>query len=282
MPSSAEIPWLELELTAAAEQAPFLELALDQEGFEGWVVEAEEPELRWVHYLAQQGDWPRRLETFKAICAGSGARVRQRGEIRDQDWAENWKAFYHPMKVGERVVVCPSWEQYQAEADEVVVELDPGSAFGTGYHETTRLCLALLERFLPQESVLDYGTGSGILSIAALKLGAKTVTAVDFDPVAVAVCRENLEKNGFGNIEVLEASTPPQGRSYPLVVANITAKVLLEVRESLLACCEDILILSGIIDQRADEVVKAFVDDGFELLERRAEGEWVCLCLRRR
>lgn len=267
-------PWLELELSAGEEAAPYLETALTDAAFEGWVVEQESPRLQWVLYLPQEGDWPGRLEQLQRIAADHQAVLAQRGEVRDEDWAENWKAFYHPKRVGERLVICPSWEKFEPRPEDVVVILDPGSAFGTGYHETTRLCLLALQEAKPG-TVLDCGTGSGILAIAAALLGADSVQAFDRDPVAVKVARENVEINHV-RVEVREAAEPPEG-VFDTVVANITAAALIGLRDRLLAATGGRLILSGIIEERAEEVVEAFTGHGLELVQRHHEGEWVAL-----
>ncbi len=268
--SDSQLNWLELALTAPAEEAPFLEHALLENGFEGWVVEVEEPQLRWILYLPQEGRWRERLENLKGL-----ARVEQRNQVKDADWAENWKEFYHPVRVGQRLVVCPSWESFTPRSEDVVITLDPGSAFGTGYHETTRLCLESLERLAPLGTVLDCGCGSGILSIAAAKLGANRVVAFDRDPVAVRVARENVAIN---QVEVLceQRDQPPQAL-FDLVVANITASALLAMRDLLLEATGRQLILSGIIEERAQDVVDGFRQAGLKLTEQHQDGEWVSL-----
>lgn len=279
--------WLELEVRAASEQSPFLEAGLEAAGFEGWVVERQDQELVLVLYLPREGDWEGRLLRLRQVVSECGGSSSQRGLVRDEDWAENWKAFYHPFRVGKGLLVCPSWELQEPEPHEVRLVLDPGAAFGTGYHETTRLCLELLEesvRQLKPDGCLDYGTGSGILALAALKLGVPRVLAVDFDPVAVRVARENLALNGVdAAAEVLEAKVPPPGKSFPLVTANLTAAVLCRLADNLYQAVTSPgrLIAGGIISESASEVVERFETLGMELLERREAGDWVALVLGR-
>ncbi len=209
--------------------------------------------------------------------------------IHENDWANNWKQYYKPERIGERLVVCPSWEQYEPKADDVMLTLDPGAAFGTGQHETTRLCLLLLEQaVLPGSRVLDVGCGSGILSIAALKLGAKEATAVDIDPYAAATARQNALENGFeddryhtvaGNLLADSQLCNTIGGAYDVIAANIVADVILAMKALFYAKLETAgtLLVSGIIDARADEVEQALVQAGFGVAERRELRGWVAL-----
>ena len=156
-----------------------------------------------------------------------------RGEVlvektHEEDWANNWKKYYKPSKVGEKIVVKPIWEDYEKKDDELVVELDPGMAFGTGDHETTRMCIQALEKYVEKDStVFDVGTGSGILAIAAAKLGAKKAVGVDLDPVAVESAKENVSYNNLDNIEVLYGNLVEviEGKA-DIVVANIIAEII--------------------------------------------------------
>ena len=203
-------------------------------------------------------------------------------EIEEQQWETAWRKHYKTLKVGERLIIKPAWEEYQAEAGEVVIELDPGMAFGTGQHATTRLCLVALERFLrPGAKVLDLGTGSGILAIAAAKLGAASVLALDINSAAVTVARSNIEANGFAHLVVVEGGTLPwshgawQG-SFDLVAANIIADVIEELAHPLTHAlkAKGVLIAGGIIRERLDEVVERLEGAGVSVIDILAEGEW--------
>lgn len=216
--------------------------------------------------------------------------------MREEDWAHAWKQFYKPMRIGRRVVLKPSWEEFAAEADDVVVELDPGMAFGTGLHPTTRLCVAALEDVVRAgDAVLDVGTGSGVLSIVAAKLGAAAIVATDIDQIAVDVTRENVALNGLqlapdGSIDVRLGSVPAgmAGR-FQVVVANILAEVLaglydgtygnVPLAEPLAA--DGTMILSGIIEERAFLVEEAVARHGLTLVRREQEGDWVALYVQR-
>jgi len=220
-------------------------------------------------------------------------RMRSVGELsieqrREEDWANAWKEHYRPVRVGRKVVVRPPWQEYQPAEGEVVIELDPGMAFGTGTHPSTRLCLLGLEDEIKAgDLVFDVGTGSGILAIAAAKLGAKRVDAVDVEPVAVRSARENATRNGVGNVlQIEEGSAGPDQPftgEYDLVLANIIARVLIEVVDGVAASVKPggTLVLAGIIERREPATRAAYEDLGF-VIERRAQIEdWVSLIFRR-
>lgn len=237
--------------------------------------------------------------------------------LEEEDWANAWKQHYRVLRVGARIVVVPSWLEHQPETGDVVLHLDPGMAFGTGLHPTTQLCLELLEHHVrPGQQVLDLGTGSGILAIAAARLGAGHVLALDNDPVAVAVAAENIARNGvsatvtvaegslgagsrmghwlsgdFGSpaepAPAVEQSGAPPGESvqqpslagFDLIVANLIAKVLTMLAADLTAALAPggILISSGIIVTREAEVAEALAAAGLRQVARRVAGEWVAL-----
>jgi ribosomal protein L11 methyltransferase len=210
-------------------------------------------------------------------------------QVDDQEWNEAWKRDYTPQRIG-RVVVVPSWLDEPIGADEVAIRLDPGMAFGTGLHPTTRGCLQLLQclDFTP-DRVLDVGSGSGILGIAALRLGARHVEALDTDPIAVEATLENAVCNNVGDRlaahrGTLNAATPVDTRPFPLVLANLVASALMELAAGLAINTDrgGTLIASGIIADRASEVVDALTIAGFDLVERLDDGEWVSLRMTRR
>lgn len=201
--------------------------------------------------------------------------------IVGDDWRERWKAFFHTTRVGERLVVRPSWETHDAREGDLVIVLDPGQAFGTGTHETTRLVMRELEaRVSGGEHVLDVGCGSGILGIAALKLGAARVVAVDVDPIAVRVTDENAEINGVA----IEASTTliedVPGR-YPIVLANIRSPILIPMTESLVAHLTPggVLVLSGLLAEEESEI-RAVYDAHLRFDGVRRDGDWIALAYR--
>lgn len=276
-----------LDISHPLDDSPWIERALSYYGFEGWEVREESPQAVWRLYFPLEGAFHDRLQGLTSALLDLGAQVTEAGQIRDEDWAENWKAFYHPLPVGKRLLVTPSWEQPSDELKKgrEVLQLDPGSAFGTGYHETTRLCLATLEGLTsdprwPGGQLLDFGTGSGIIAIAALLLGVSRVHAVDRDPVAIKVADINLRENGFGpdrfSLSECAAPTPSAQGPYPFVVANITADVLTRLCPELVAATSDHLILSGIIDKRSEQVRKAYLEAGGRLLKESYDNDWHC------
>jgi len=221
--------------------------------------------------------------------------------LAEADWAEAWKQQYHRQRVGQRIVIVPLWEEYEAQADEVVIRLEPGMAFGTGLHPTTRLCLAALESSLAAgSSVLDVGTGTGVLAVAAARLGAGSVLALDADPVAVAVAQENVQRNGVqGRVTVRHGSLPggdavrrhvawdapldllQEGR-FDLVVVNILAPVISDMSAALAdrLATGGQLIASGLIDSQEEEVRTSLRAAGLTVAGRRQEKDWVALLAR--
>jgi ribosomal protein L11 methyltransferase len=202
--------------------------------------------------------------------------------LEDKDWERAWQEHYHVLRIGRRVVIRPSWRDYEPQPDDLVITLDPGMAFGTGLHPSTRLCvLALEDAVRPGMSVLDMGTGSGILAIAAAHLGADHVLGVDTDPIAVKAATENVLANGLRNrIDVKEGSLSAVAESFDLIVVNILANVILEMLTQDLAARlrpGGQIIAAGILDTQSDDVVKAMSFQGLRLVETRQEKDWVML-----
>ncbi len=207
--------------------------------------------------------------------------------VNEDDWAESWKQYYKPIPLG-RVTVVPAWEKYEAKEGEILVRMDPGMAFGTGTHETTRLVMRIMQDEIKGgERVLDVGTGSGILSICASKLGAGSCNAYDIDPVAVKVARENAKDDGCDNITVgvsdLLAGVDLSGGKYDFCVANIVADIIIRMMPDISDYLADgaPLILSGIIEPRADEVREAVRAAGFRIVREEQENDWLAIMARR-
>ncbi|HEY72520.1 MAG: 50S ribosomal protein L11 methyltransferase [Chloroflexi bacterium] len=206
--------------------------------------------------------------------------------IAEADWAEAWKKQLKVLHIGQRTVIRPSWLDYTSAPGEIVIQLDPGMAFGTGLHPTTQMCLVALEELIrPEAQVLDLGTGSGILAISAAKLGAGCVLAVDNDPVAVKTARGNVKTNKVSEtISVTSGSLADAPESYDLVVVNILAKVIVEMTQQGLA--ERVqpggtLIAAGIIADQKPEVVAALQRKGLTLVKQHQMEDWVCLVTKR-
>ncbi len=209
--------------------------------------------------------------------------------IREEDWADAWKKHYHPIRIGLRILIKPAWIEVEARENDIVIEMDPGMAFGTGTHPTTQLCLEACERFIkPGMKVADLGTGSGILAIAAARLGAKEVIAVDVDEKAVQVAGENVSRNGVAErIRVSTGSVAElieTGKPFEIGLANLTAKIIQSVIPDGL---EKIvrpggrIIFSGVIDEQKDEVCAALEQIGLAVQDIQQRGDWLLIITER-
>ncbi len=201
--------------------------------------------------------------------------------LKEEDWANTWKKYYKPVRIGHRLIVVPTWETYDPQPNDLVLKMDPGMAFGTGTHETTRLCSTMTEDYMkPGSRVLDVGTGSGILAIAASKLGAGKVMAYDIDPMAVRVAEENCAVNGCENITCgisdLLAGVDTQGGLYDFVCANIVADIIVRMAGDIIRYMKPgaLLAVSGIIDTQAERVKAALEQGGLSYVLTRAENDW--------
>lgn len=206
--------------------------------------------------------------------------------VREEDWANNWKQYFKPLCIGDKILVKPSWESVEPNEKRTVLEIDPASSFGTGQHNTTQLCLELLEKYIkPGDSLLDLGCGSGILSIGAILLGAEKACAVDIDENSVKIAAENAKKNNIakekytalcGNIISDIGLREQIGNGFDVVCANIVADVLVAMSPLFEDFLKDkgILVVSGIIDSRKDEVLNVIKERGFELLETSEKEDW--------
>ncbi len=204
----------------------------------------------------------------------------------EEDWANSWKEFYKPFKIGD-IVIVPAWEQYQAKDGEIVVTMDPGMAFGTGTHETTRLIIGLLQKYVKKgDSLLDVGTGSGILAICGAKLGAEYCRAYDIDPMSVRVANENIRESGLGDkIRCEQSDLLKQVKNiaggYDIICANIVADIIIRMTPDVAPFMSDktVLLASGIISERCDDVVSCFEKNGFRIIERAEDNGWCALAV---
>lgn len=218
----------------------------------------------------------------------------EESQTEDKDWINNWKEFFHQFYVDD-ILIIPSWEQMKPEdQDKMVIHIDPGTAFGTGMHETTQLCMRQLKKYVTEDTeLLDVGTGSGILSIVALKLGAKHAVGTDLDPCAISAARENLEVNDIpeGAMEVMIGNIIDDPKvqeavgyeKYDIVAANILADVLVPLTPVIVHQMKKggIYITSGIIDEKEETVVNAVKAAGLEVVEVTHQGEWVSVTARK-
>ena len=222
------------------------------------------------------------LET-RIADLGIDASISFEGVCED-DWAESWKQYYKPIPLG-RVTVVPAWEKYEAKEGEILVRMDPGMAFGTGTHETTRLVIQLLESYTkPGCRMLDVGTGSGILAICASKLGARECRAYDIDPMAVRVANENIKDSGLENITCEVSDLLRQvdkSAPYDLICANIVADIIIRMTPDVGAYMHEntVLLASGIISERSDDVVECFQKHGFRIVEKLEDNGWCGLAV---
>lgn len=245
-------------------------------------------------YLPVNGELEGRIQTLqqevKALerrGVNTAPAVLTTAELQDEDWSDTWKQYFHTEKPGERVVIKPTWEEYEPKDDEVVIELDPGAAFGTGTHATTSMCIRQLEKLVkPGMTVFDVGTGSGILSIISAKLGAKNIQAVDYDDSVLKIVEENLEQNNVQDIISVAQSDLMQnvhGKA-ELVIANIIADIIIRLFDQLDEHLEKggTLLTSGIIEDRIEDVLAAAEKHGYGVVERLENKGWACITFKRK
>lgn len=291
--------WIEIAVTVVPELADLAASVLEDFGHQGVSIsrddiqpdhwdegELPEPSAMIVRAYLVADD---RAESARAqldmALAARGLPLASYALVDDEDWAEAWKSHYHTTRIGRRIVIRPQWETYDPEPNDLVISLDPGMAFGTGTHATTRLCLMSLEDLMqPGLSVLDLGCGSGILAIAAAKLGASQVIAVDIDPVAAQITAENAAINGVSDTIAAQqgslGTVRGSARRFDLLLANILARIIIEM------CGEglgDIVrpggkaIFSGIINEQVEDVRAALTQAGYAITFVRVEGDWVSI-----
>jgi ribosomal protein L11 methyltransferase len=222
-----------------------------------------------------------RSELFEALriysLPSSSVRHMNLREVANRDWLEEWKKNWQPVEVG-RFVIAPPWTEISEAADRIVIRIEPGMAFGTGTHETTRLCLAAIEKYFAGGSFLDVGTGTGILAIAAAKLFPEArVVACDTDAEAIEIARANAEANGVSGIEFRVGSIDEITPSADLVCANLTADVILKTLPALIGVMCGKLVLSGILDTQIDAIVDALRDCGITEIDVEQDGEWMAI-----
>lgn len=238
------------------------------------------------HLDAKLSLFEEKIQELVSYGINKGSGITQCRDVMEEDWATSWKEFFHPIKVGERIVIKPSWEEYVPMADDLVIELDPGMAFGTGTHHTTAMCCRVLEEVVhPGHVVFDVGTGSGILAVAAAKLGASHVQAVDFDTVAVRVAKENVVINNAQNIVQVAQSdlfTGITGQA-DVIVANIVADIVIKLLPEVPARLNDdgVFIASGIITERLSDVTTAMLVQNLVIDKVIEEGGWVAIVARK-
>ena len=250
---------------------------------EGFAVRAGEPVALRVYLPASELGAVLTQRLREELAAYPEVELTAR-PLYEQDWAVSWREFFGPVEAG-RIAIVPSWVDYEAAPDQLIVRLDPGQAFGTGHHETTRLCLAALDETVqPGAHVLDIGAGSGILSIAAVKLGAGRVDAFEIDPIAADVARANCEANGASEQVTVHGGFPAEGvPPTDLAVANVSARADIELAEALAGALKPSgkLIASGFLTSDRDDVLSAFAEHGLSLTGEREERDWALLELAR-
>jgi len=299
--------WLEAKVILENDAAVFVvEVVADifsDFGLQGTVIEApdNEPEEGWgddapgrpekpavIGYFPQNHLIEKRCEQLEKRLSNLKRTSRVKysvvyREIDEEDWAESWKTYFVPERITDRIIVKPTWREYDATPGDIILEIDPGMAFGTGIHPTTAACIQMIQTYLRSgDRMLDVGTGSGILMVAGAKLGASQISGIDIDEVAVAVARKNLVQNRI-DPETFEVMTgnlidPVKGR-FELVVSNILSEIIIRLLDHihLVLVKNGILICSGIIEKNRDPVVQKMISTGFEIIEAPVKEGWVAI-----
>jgi ribosomal protein L11 methyltransferase len=296
--------WLELSTQADLEAIEAVSEVLARYGYQGGIVieeshrpaadgislERDPTRPAWVRaYIPRDqasDEAIQRIETALSLLGAlrpiSPLQVRA---LSEEDWANAWKEHYSILHVSDRIVVVPAWKRFRPRPGQIALRLDPGMAFGTGIHPTTQLCLRAMERFLRSgQRVLDLGTGSGILAIAAAKMGSGPILAIDKDPIAVEAARANIRRNRLSaRIEVRVGTLEPGMGPYDLILANLLAPVLHEIAGLLAQALvpQGVVISSGVLSEQADSITADYSAAGLHLAEKPQESDWVALVARR-
>ena len=238
-------------------------------------------------YLSPEADVSEKIENLHSLLTDAGINYSiSTAEVHDSDWADNWKKYFKPFDVGDRLAVCPTWEKYTGSDSRKVLKIDPGAAFGSGTHETTRLCLEVLEEYVSSgKKILDIGCGSGILSIAALLLGADSACGVDIDAAAVKTAKENGEINGFSEPTLTYLQGDLAGAvegKFDIITANIVADVIIRLLPDLrrYMSAGGVALLSGIISERSKEVERHIEENNFSIVKKSDNNGWACIVIK--
>jgi ribosomal protein L11 methyltransferase len=277
--------WYALELTIEPIAREAVEYALMEAGSLG--TQFEETKEDYARVIAYFSTVPQRerireevAESLRIYClTTSSVRDMRVHEVENQDWLSEWKKTWQPIEVGERFLIAPPWSEISDAHERIVIRIEPGMAFGTGTHETTRLCLKAIEKYFEGGSFVDVGTGTGILAIAAAKLYPEAaIAAFDTDADAIAIARENAAQNNVSGIDFCVGSISGTTASANLVCANLTAPVIVELLPTLLASTCGRLVLSGLFDSQVELIAARLIELGInEVLETTHDGEWAAI-----
>jgi ribosomal protein L11 methyltransferase len=302
--------WLEIKVTIESVHSQaaieLISQVFHDEGVQGVII--EDPDLMplesWgkdalratqhavIGYMPQDDQAEKRSQALTAQIKKAARIQRDKIHIRsrlmdEEDWSHSWKDFFWPERITDQIVVKPTWRDYRPQKDDIIIEIDPGMAFGTGTHPTTAMCLQLIEKNVRRgHSFLDIGTGSGILMIAAAKLGAKPVRGIDSDAMAVTIAEQNLRLNGIDNRHAhVTLGNLTQGIQHPfeVVVANILSEVIMDLLDELIPVMtpRGVLVCSGIVTKDKASVVNRMQQCQFRILEITTRDEWVAITARR-
>lgn len=302
--------WYKIEIQTETEAVDILTYLLEEQGIEGAIVEDPNDPMFAEKY---KGDWDYSEDTARQfdhdnvvvkvfvegdeniddtikMIKGLLITIKSNGLniglgkidyeiVDDNDWKDKWKEYFKPFKIGDRIVIKPSWEDYVTETNEIVIEMDPGSAFGSGTHETTSMCVELLDQVITgKELVYDIGCGTGILGLAAAFLGAKEVLGVDIAEEAVIATKENIEKNHLDHkmsVQLGSLTEEFNGKA-DVIVANIMADIIIMMNETIgdFIKKDGLYITSGIVNGRENDVINSIKENNFEIVEHLNQGEW--------
>jgi ribosomal protein L11 methyltransferase len=290
--------WIELSINTTTVVGEIISDFLVELGSKGVVLGEWDPEQELSQYTKVKAYFPEeipniaeitekiidKLASYKELDINIGAGEIFTRVIKEEDWANSWKQYFHVLRVGEKLVIKPLWEEYEPKEDDLVINIDPGMAFGTGAHPSTQLCMEEIERIFSSKefdrdtyNILDLGTGSGILAITLNLLGYKKITAVDIDPVAVKASKENFAMNNMLHIDLFQGVLDDCNDTYDFIAGNILAEIIesLAVGISQKLKVGGLFMGSGIINHKEKDVIKALTDAGLTFIDKKYQGDWV-------